>query len=183
MERGDLLRALEMFAKNWLAHDGCWFLAAEERLGMDTAIDLDTRSWERFAAVEAQRIMSTFHIAPLYGGLEALEKALGLRMYSLINAQRVEWSPDRKRMRFSHGRMPRARGATPQRSGGFSLQERRDRRVRNFRPHRRSANSDHMPALSSRRNCRAVLRMGIYSHGNLTFATQARPYTPGELDL
>jgi len=24
MEREDLLRALEMFAKNWLAHDGCW---------------------------------------------------------------------------------------------------------------------------------------------------------------
>jgi Family of unknown function (DUF6125) len=31
MNREDLLRALEMFAKNWLAHDGCWFLAAEER--------------------------------------------------------------------------------------------------------------------------------------------------------
>jgi hypothetical protein len=27
MTRDDLLRALKMFAKNWLAHDGCWFLA------------------------------------------------------------------------------------------------------------------------------------------------------------
>jgi uncharacterized protein DUF6125 len=41
MGREDLLRALEMFAKNWLAHDGCWFLAAEERFDMQTAIDLD----------------------------------------------------------------------------------------------------------------------------------------------
>ncbi len=32
MNREELLRVLEMFAKNWLAHDGCWFLAAEERL-------------------------------------------------------------------------------------------------------------------------------------------------------
>lgn len=99
MSRDDLLRALEMFAKHWLAHDGCWFLAAEERLGMDAAIELDERAWERFAAAEAKRIMATFNIAQ-DGGLAALEKALGLRMYSLINAQRVEWSGDRQRLRF-----------------------------------------------------------------------------------
>jgi Family of unknown function (DUF6125) len=44
MGREELLRALEMFAKNWLAHDGCWFLAAEERFGIDTAIELDACS-------------------------------------------------------------------------------------------------------------------------------------------
>ncbi|MGA2371684.1 MAG: DUF6125 family protein [Candidatus Korobacteraceae bacterium] len=99
MGREDLLRALEMFAKNWLAHDGCWFLAAEEQLGMEAAIELDARSWERFAAAEAHRITTTFNI-PQQGGLDALERALGLRMYSVINAQRVEWSEDRKRLRF-----------------------------------------------------------------------------------
>lgn len=99
MDREELLRALEMFAKNWLAHDGCWFLSAEERFGMETAIDLDTRSWAKFAAVEARRIMSTFGIAP-NGGLPALEKALSLRLYSVINAQRVEWSQDRQRLSF-----------------------------------------------------------------------------------
>jgi hypothetical protein len=35
MGREDLLRALEMFAKNWLAHDGCSFLAAEERFEIE----------------------------------------------------------------------------------------------------------------------------------------------------
>jgi hypothetical protein len=99
MDREDLLRALEMFAKNWLAHDGCWFLAAEESLGMEEAIELDTAAWERFAVSEANRIMSTFNI-PSGGGLIALEKALGLRQYSLINAQRSEWSKDGKRLRF-----------------------------------------------------------------------------------
>ena len=39
MGREDLLLALEMFAENWLADDGCWFLAAEERFDMETAID------------------------------------------------------------------------------------------------------------------------------------------------
>jgi hypothetical protein len=99
MEREELLRALAMFAKNWLAHDGCWFLAAEERFGMDTAIALDAGSWARFAAVEARRIMATFDI-PEGGGLPALEEALGLRLYAMVNAQRVEWSEDRKRLRF-----------------------------------------------------------------------------------
>ena len=99
MSRAELLRALEMFAKNWLAHDGCWFLAAEERFGLQTAIDLDTASWKRFAAAEARRIMSTFDI-PSGGGLEALERALGLRLYAVINTQHAEWSEDRRRLRF-----------------------------------------------------------------------------------
>ncbi len=99
MSREDLLRSLEMFAKNWLAHDGCWFLAAEETLGIDQAIELDTLSWQRFAVTEANRIMSTFGIAA-GGGLPALDKALALRQYSLINAQRSEWSEDGKRLRF-----------------------------------------------------------------------------------
>src|SRR6516225_1313455 len=93
MSREELLRALEMFARNWLAHDGCWFLAAEARDGMDAAMELDARAWEQFAAVEARRILSTFGIPPA-GGLEALERALALRMYALINAQRVERSED-----------------------------------------------------------------------------------------
>ena len=99
MTRDELLRALEIFAKNWLAHDGCWFLAAEEELGMETAMHLDALAWKRFAVTEANRIMATFQI-PANGGLEALEKALGLRQYAVINRQRVEWSADRKSLRF-----------------------------------------------------------------------------------
>ena len=99
MGREDLLRALEMFAKNWLAHDGCWFLAAEENLGMEAAVRLDAAAWKRYAVTEANRIMSTFGI-PASGGLPALEKALGLRQYSLINSQHLEWLDDRPRLRF-----------------------------------------------------------------------------------
>ncbi len=99
MSREELLRALEMFAKNWLAHDGCWFLAAEARDGMDAAIALDARAWQQFAEVEARRIMATFHLPP-NGALETLQRALELRMYALINAQRCEWSEDRRCLRF-----------------------------------------------------------------------------------
>ena len=99
MDRGQLLAALEMFAKNWLAHDGCWFLAAEAERGMEAAIRLDAAAWGRFAAAEARRILDAFGV-PRDGGLEALERALGLRMYALINEQHCEWSADRSTLRF-----------------------------------------------------------------------------------
>jgi hypothetical protein len=99
MSREELLKALRAFAHNWLAHDGCWFLAAEERYGLDVALELDRDSWARFAVSEARRIMSTFGIEP-GSGLPALERALGLRMYALINEQHFEWSDDRRRLRF-----------------------------------------------------------------------------------
>jgi len=103
MNRDDLLRALHMFAANWLAHDGCWFLAAEEQLGMDAAIELDRRSWERFAATEARRIMITFGL-PANGGLDVLARALQLRMYALINDHHIEWTDDHRILRFTMDR-------------------------------------------------------------------------------
>ncbi len=108
MSREDLLKALEMFAKNWLAHDGCWFLAAEREHGLEAAIHLDTEAWAQFAAMEARRIMSTFGL-PASGGLEALEKALELRMYSLVNSQHSEWRDGRLRFYMDICRVQEAR--------------------------------------------------------------------------
>lgn len=93
LTREDLVKLLEVYAKNWLAHDGCWFLAAEERFGLATAIELDARSWERFAMTEARRILEALGI-PEGGGLRALERALGYRMYALINKQEAHWTED-----------------------------------------------------------------------------------------
>lgn len=90
--RDDLLLLLDVYAKNWLAHDGCWFLAAEEMYGLATAIELDRKSWERFAPAEARRIMQAFGITA--GGLASLEKALGYRLYAMINKQSSRWTLD-----------------------------------------------------------------------------------------
>ena len=99
MTREQLLQVAEMFAKNWLAHDGCWFLATEEAQGMDAAMELDRQAWERFAAAEARRIKLFAELGDS-GGLEALEKALNLRMYAMLNKQHTEWSDDRGTLRF-----------------------------------------------------------------------------------
>jgi hypothetical protein len=90
LSREDLIKLLEVYAKNWLAHDGCWFLAVEEKLDLETAIKLDTRAWERFSPVEAKRIMQVFAIEA-NGGLAALERALKYRLYAGVNVQEAEW--------------------------------------------------------------------------------------------
>ncbi len=89
MSREELIKLITVHAKCWLAHDGCWFLAAEEKYGMEDAIELDTRSCERFTVIEARRIMQAFEI-PEGSGLEGLEKALGYRLYATINPQKIE---------------------------------------------------------------------------------------------
>lgn len=82
----ELIGFLEDAAKNWLAHDGLWFLAVEETFDIETAIQLDARAWEQFTVIEAKRIMHRLGMEP-GGGLEALEKALGYRLYAYLNVQ------------------------------------------------------------------------------------------------
>ncbi len=91
--REELIKLIEVYAKNWLAHDGCWFLAAEEKYGLEIAMELDTKSWERFAVAEAKRIMTVFGIGP-NSGLKALEKAFQYRLYAPVNRQETEWLDD-----------------------------------------------------------------------------------------
>ncbi|MCG2769578.1 MAG: DUF6125 family protein [Anaerolineae bacterium] len=40
LSRPELLKLVQAYAQSWLAHDGCWFLAAEEKYGIDTAMEL-----------------------------------------------------------------------------------------------------------------------------------------------
>lgn len=84
----DLLKIIDLFAKNWLAIDGTWFLAAEEKFGIDTAIELDVESWRRFSPIEAQRIMKEFGI-PSGSGLTGLKMALQYRVYARLNKQSI----------------------------------------------------------------------------------------------
>ncbi len=94
MDKEFLIDLLEDAAKNWLAHDGLWFQAVENRDGMEAAIELDAQAWERFTKVEARRIMRRHGIGE-GGGLPALEKALRFRLYAHINEQTITRVDDR----------------------------------------------------------------------------------------
>ncbi|MHA1169319.1 MAG: DUF6125 family protein [Candidatus Hodarchaeales archaeon] len=89
MSKEDLIKLVRIYSKNWLAHDGCWFLAVEKALGMDKAIEYDKEAWKKFTVIEAKRILAEFDI-PLNGGLDSLEKALKYRLYASLNVQTFE---------------------------------------------------------------------------------------------
>ncbi len=86
LSKEQLIGLLEDAAKNWLAHDGLWFLAAEEKFDIETAIELDAHAWRRFTVIEARRIMKRLDIEP-GGGIPALKKALQFRLYARLNEQ------------------------------------------------------------------------------------------------
>lgn len=88
LSRKQLESMLRDAALNWLAHDGLWFLAVEETLGLEKAIELDGKAWESFTVIEAKRIMKRHGIAP-GGGISALSKALEYRLYAVINRQEI----------------------------------------------------------------------------------------------
>lgn len=108
LDKERLIDMLEDEAKNWLAHDGLWFLAVERHADMDTAIRLDTEAWEQFSPIEARRIMKRHGLAE-GGGLETLAQALQLRMYAMINDQRMEREPDCLRLYVERCRVQHAR--------------------------------------------------------------------------
>ena len=86
LDRDQVLGMLTDFAKNWLAHDGLWFQAVEKQYGLEKAIELDTEAWIRFTQIEAKRIMK-LHDIPPNSGLDGLKKALGFRLYAILNKQ------------------------------------------------------------------------------------------------
>jgi hypothetical protein len=88
LTKDELIGFLRDGALNWLAHDGLWFRAAEERFGMGAAMDLDREAWRGFSAIEAKRIMKRLGMAP-GGGIPALVRALDFRLYARINEQEV----------------------------------------------------------------------------------------------
>ncbi|MBD3235399.1 MAG: hypothetical protein GF330_01685 [Candidatus Eisenbacteria bacterium] len=102
-------RRLEDAAKLWLAHDGLWFQAVEQRFGMEAAIACDKAAWGRFSPLEARRILARLGAQP-GGGLDLLERALGERLYSHLNRQSSDRpAPERLIFRMRSCRVQDAR--------------------------------------------------------------------------
>ncbi len=89
LSREELYKVIDVYAKAWQAMDSCYFLALEEKYGIDIAIEMDIEAWRRFSPIEARRIMREFGI-PKDSGLEGLKKALQYRVYAQLNKQNIE---------------------------------------------------------------------------------------------
>ena len=84
LSKEQLLELIELYAKNWLAHDGVWFQSIERKFGMAEAMYHDEEAWKRFTVIEAKRIKEFLQL-PENPGLEGLEQALHYRFYGNLN--------------------------------------------------------------------------------------------------
>lgn len=91
--REELILMIGDLAKTWLVGDGLWFQAVEASHGMTQAKEVNDVCWAHFAQMEAFKIRHYLG-ADTSGGLQTLQKALGLRVYSSINAHTSSWAAD-----------------------------------------------------------------------------------------
>ena len=76
LSKDDLIKMMKMFSKDYLALDGLWFLGVEDKYGLDAAIQIDLKVWERLGSIEVRRIKQTFDINE--GGIASIVNALQL---------------------------------------------------------------------------------------------------------
>jgi len=88
LSKEELFQLLNIYAKNWLAHDGCWFLSIEEKFGMEEAIDRNRESWRKFTVIEAKRLIDFLGLPP-NSGISGLARALKFRLYSKLNEDEI----------------------------------------------------------------------------------------------
>ena len=46
LTKEELMDLIEIYSKNWLAHDGVWFQSIERKHGMDEAVFHDEEAWK-----------------------------------------------------------------------------------------------------------------------------------------
>lgn len=88
LSKEELIKLVEIYAKNWLAMDGVWFQSVEAKYGMDEAMAHDENIWRQFTVIEAKRIKELLKL-PEQAGVEGLAKALKYRLYANINRDEI----------------------------------------------------------------------------------------------
>jgi len=91
LPREKLIELTTEYAKSWLAMDGVWFQAVENKRGMDEAVEMDVEAWKRFSVIEAKRLKAFLGLED-NSGIEGLKKALRFRIYSPINEEEIKVS-------------------------------------------------------------------------------------------
>ncbi len=90
-----LIDLAKMYSRNWQSLDGNWFGLVEAEFGLEAAVRLDLRSWEKQAVLEAQRIKKILKLDK--GGLSTVLTLLSFMSWQLASPlfEVEEESPDR----------------------------------------------------------------------------------------
>ncbi|MDP6509705.1 MAG: DUF6125 family protein, partial [Dehalococcoidia bacterium] len=107
-----LIELTKMYARNWQTLDSLWFRNVEQEYGLDTAVLLDLKNWERQSVIEAERIKEVLRLDN--GGLPSVLTAISFMSWQLVSPpfRCEEESP--QRVVFSYPRCPVQEGRVRQ---------------------------------------------------------------------
>jgi hypothetical protein len=90
-----LVELAKMYSRNWQSLDGNWFGNVEAEYGLEAAVKLDLKNWERQAVLEAQRIKKVLKLDK--GGLSSVLTVLSFMSWQLTSPlfEIEEASPER----------------------------------------------------------------------------------------
>jgi hypothetical protein len=78
-----LIELAKVYSRNWQSLDGNWFGLIEAEFGLETAVRLDLKSWEKQAVLEAQRIKKVLNLDK--GGLPSVLTVLSFMTWQLAS--------------------------------------------------------------------------------------------------
>jgi len=95
LPRKTLVELARMYSRNWQSLDASWFSLVESEYGLDAAVRLDLKSWEKQAVLEAQRIKKVLRLDK--GGLPSILTVLSFMSWQLASPlyEIEEESPER----------------------------------------------------------------------------------------
>lgn len=76
-----LVELARMYARNWQTLDGLWFRNVEAEYGLEAAIKLDLKNWEKQSVIEAERIGKVLKLNR--GGLSSVLTVLSFMSWQL----------------------------------------------------------------------------------------------------
>jgi len=83
LSKRTLVELAKMYTRNWQSLDANWFGLVEAEFGLEAAVRLDLRSWEKQAVLEAQRIKKVLKLDK--GGLASVLTVLSFMSWQLAS--------------------------------------------------------------------------------------------------
>ncbi|MFH1625160.1 MAG: DUF6125 family protein [Pseudomonadota bacterium] len=89
-----LIDLIKAYSRLFLALDGFWFLAVEERFGYQAALDIDTKAWEGYFPYEARLLRRVLGIEE--EGIPGIIETLKHSAFVPCMEQQIEESSERR---------------------------------------------------------------------------------------
>ena len=103
LTKEELIKRVRLSAEISIAVDGIWFMAVEEEIGYDRALEMDIDVWKRYVPVSVKRAKKYFDIAA--SGLQGIKDMIKLDpLWLSIDLEFPEDTP--KRLVFQVNRCP-----------------------------------------------------------------------------